>query len=53
MKKIASILAFIFITITVSAQSLIPIKFGVKFGTNIQILFPLQTKELGILKAHQ
>ena len=35
MKKIAAILAFAFITITVSAQSLIPMKFGVKFGTNI------------------
>ncbi|MFQ3333016.1 MAG: long-subunit fatty acid transport protein [Flavobacteriales bacterium] len=35
MKKLASILVLAFFTIAVSAQSLIPIKYGVKVGTNI------------------
>ena len=35
MKKIASILVFVFFTITSSAQSLIPMKYGIKVGTNI------------------
>jgi len=35
MKKIASILALVFITIASSAQSLIPVKYGVKVGANI------------------
>jgi len=35
MKKIASILALAFLTIATSAQSLIPLKYGIKVGTNI------------------
>ena len=35
MKKIASILALALLTIATSAQSLIPLKYGFKFGTNI------------------
>ena len=35
MKKLASILVLAFFTIAVSAQSLIPIKYGIKVGTNI------------------
>ena len=35
MKKIASILAIAFLTIATSAQSLIPMKYGIKVGTNI------------------
>ena len=35
MKKIVSILAFSFLVLATSAQSLIPIKFGVKVGVNI------------------
>ena len=35
MKKIASILALVFLTTASSAQSLIPIKYGIKVGTNI------------------
>jgi len=35
MKKIASILALAFLTIATSAQSLIPIKYGIKVGANI------------------
>tara|TARA_B100000795_G_scaffold231428_1_gene189267 strand:- start:362 stop:1084 length:723 start_codon:yes stop_codon:yes gene_type:complete len=35
MKKIASILALVFLTIASSAQSLIPVKYGIKVGTNI------------------
>jgi len=35
MKKIASILAFSFLTNVTSAQSLIPMKYGIKVGTNI------------------
>ena len=35
MKKIASILTIAFLTINTSAQSLIPIKYGVKVGANI------------------
>jgi len=35
MKKIASILALAFLTITTSAQSLIPMKYGIKVGANI------------------
>ena len=35
MKKLASILLLAFFTIAVSAQSLIPIKYGIKVGTNI------------------
>ena len=35
MKKIASILTISFLTITISAQSLIPIKYGIKVGANI------------------
>ena len=35
MKKIASILALVFLTITINAQSLIPIKYGIKVGSNI------------------
>ena len=35
MKKIASILVLAFFTIATSAQSLIPIKYGIKVGTNI------------------
>jgi long-subunit fatty acid transport protein len=35
MKKLASILAIAFLTIATSAQSLIPMKYGLKFGTNI------------------
>jgi long-subunit fatty acid transport protein len=35
MKKLATILAIAFLTIATSAQSLIPMKYGLKFGTNI------------------
>ena len=35
MKKIASFLAFAFLTISISAQSLIPVKYGIKVGANI------------------
>jgi long-subunit fatty acid transport protein len=35
MKKIASILVISFLTIATSAQSLIPMKYGIKFGANI------------------
>ena len=35
MKKIASIVAIAFLTIATSAQSLIPMKYGIKVGTNI------------------
>lgn len=35
MKKTASILALVFLTITSSAQSLIPMKYGIKVGSNI------------------
>ena len=35
MKKIASILVISFLTIATSAQSLIPMKYGIKFGVNI------------------
>ena len=35
MKKLASILAIAFLTIATSAQSLIPIKYGIKVGANI------------------
>ena len=35
MKKITSILALAFLTIATSAQSLIPIKYGIKVGANI------------------
>jgi long-subunit fatty acid transport protein len=35
MKKLASILAIAFLTIATSAQSLIPMKYGLKVGTNI------------------
>ena len=35
MKKIASILALAFLTIATSAQSLIPMKYGIKVGANI------------------
>ena len=35
MKKIASIIALSFLTITSSAQSLIPMKYGIKVGANI------------------
>ena len=35
MKKIASILAIAFLTIATSAQSLIPMKYGIKVGANI------------------
>jgi len=35
MKKIVSILALAFLTTSTSAQSLIPIKYGIKAGTNI------------------
>ena len=35
MKKIVSLLAFSFLVLATNAQSLIPIKFGVKLGTNI------------------
>jgi len=35
MKKIISILSLVFLTITINAQSLIPMKYGVKFGANI------------------
>ena len=35
MKKLASILTLAFLTIATSAQSLIPVKYGIKVGTNI------------------
>jgi len=35
MKKTASILALVFLTIATSAQSLIPMKYGIKVGANI------------------
>ena len=35
MKKITSILALVFLTISSNAQSLIPVKYGIKVGTNI------------------
>jgi long-subunit fatty acid transport protein len=35
MKKIASILIISFLTVATSAQSLIPMKYGIKFGANI------------------
>jgi len=38
MKKIASILALVFLTIICSAQSLIPIKYGIKAGLNFSSL---------------
>jgi len=38
MKKIASILALVFFTIATSAQSLIPIKYGIKAGLNFSNL---------------
>ena len=38
MKKIASILALVFLTIVSSAQSLIPIKYGIKAGLNFSSL---------------
>lgn len=38
MKKIASILALLFLTIVCSAQSLIPIKYGIKAGLNFSSL---------------
>ena len=44
MKKIVSIIAFAFITITSSAQSLIPIKFGIKVGTNISNINSIPNK---------
>tara|TARA_B110000967_G_scaffold193095_1_gene220299 strand:+ start:5489 stop:6205 length:717 start_codon:yes stop_codon:yes gene_type:complete len=44
MKKIASILVLAFITISISAQSLIPIKFGIKVGTNISNITSIPNK---------
>ena len=38
MKKLASILALVFLTIVSSAQSLIPIKYGIKVGLNFSNL---------------
>ena len=38
MKKLASILALVFLTIVSSAQSLIPIKYGIKAGLNLSSL---------------
>ena len=38
MKKIASILALVFLTIVSSAQSLIPVKYGIKVGLNFSNL---------------
>ena len=38
MKKLASILALVFLTIVSSAQSLIPIKYGIKAGLNFSSL---------------
>ena len=38
MKKLASILALVFLTIVSSAQSLIPIKYGIKAGVNFSSL---------------
>ena len=35
MKKVLSSLALVFLTITISAQSLIPMKYGIKVGANI------------------
>ena len=35
MKKVLSTLALVFLTITISAQSLIPMKYGIKVGANI------------------
>jgi long-subunit fatty acid transport protein len=46
MKKIASILALAFLTIATSAQSLIPMKYGIKVGTNISNI--ISTPNVGV-----